>query len=99
MSGTICIAETPQRETRFSEKALSRIWERVGALPDGLVAQDGTRYKVIYPGRSNSRAGPDFLDAVLLDGSNHRVRGDVEIHLNAPDWYSHQVPVGSQFQP
>lgn len=73
-----------------SEKALARLWQRADSLPDGLVTQDGRHFRVLYPGRPNSRSGPDFHDAVLATDSGEILTGDVELHLNAPDWYSHR---------
>ena len=72
-----------------SESALADLWQRAAGLPAPLVSQDGRRFRVIYPGRRSSRAGPDFRDAILRGGDGRRVVGDVELHLRAPDWYSH----------
>ncbi|MCI0791129.1 MAG: DUF2851 family protein, partial [Chloroflexi bacterium] len=81
------VAERPKGVD--SERALATLWERAASLPDGLTTQDGRRYWVNYPGRPNPRAGPDFLDARLRTESWQTVVGDVELHLNAPDWYRH----------
>ena len=54
-----------------SEKALAVLWQRAHALPEGLVTQDGRRLKVIYPGRPNHRAGPDFHDAIIADDAKN----------------------------
>ena len=72
-----------------SEKALADLWQRTARLPAPLVAQDGQRFRVLYPGRRSARAGPDFRDAILRGDDGRRVVGDVELHLRAPDWYSH----------
>ena len=72
-----------------SEKALSDLWQRTARLPAPLVAQDGQRFRVLYPGRRSARAGPDFRDAILRGADGRRVVGDVELHLRAPDWYNH----------
>ena len=69
---------------------MAALWSRAHALSDGLVTEDGRRLTVVYPGRSNPRAGPDFLDAVLRDESGRRIVGDVELHVDAPDWYGHR---------
>ncbi|MDA1227195.1 MAG: DUF2851 family protein [Chloroflexi bacterium] len=84
---SLMIAERPHSVD--SERALASLWERAGTLRDGLTTQDGQRYWVSYPGRPNPRAGPDFLDARLLNEAGESVTGDVELHLNAPDWYGH----------
>ena len=45
---------------------------------------------MIYPGRPNHRAGPDFHDAIIANEAGEFLRGDVELHLNAPAWYGHR---------
>ena len=87
MPMSLMVAERPKGVD--SERALATLWERAASLPDGLTTQDGRRYWVNYPGRPNPRAGPDFLDARLRTESGQTVIGDVELHLNAPDWYGH----------
>ncbi len=72
-----------------SERALSALWRRSPTLADGLVTEEGSRLRVLYAGRPNPRAGPDFLDARLVTESGGTVIGDVELHVRAPDWYGH----------
>jgi hypothetical protein len=59
-------------------------------MADGLITEDGRRFRIVYPGRPSSRPGPDFVDAVLTTEDGTRVVGDVELHLRAPDWYHHR---------
>ena len=73
-----------------SEAALGRFWRLVDTLPQGLEAEDGRRFKIIYPGRPGGASGPDFRDAVIAGESGERFTGDVELHLVAPDWYRHR---------
>lgn len=48
----------------------------------------GRKIEVIFPGRHNGDAGPDFLDArLLIDG--RKWVGNVEIHVKASDWFRH----------
>ena len=82
------LSERPPR-WKTSENALADLWQRTAGLPTPLVAQDGQRFRVLYPGRRSARAGPDFRDAILRGDDGRRVVGDVELHLRAPDWYSH----------
>ena len=81
--------DAPYDSDPQSERALAQLWLRTTALSSGLVTEDGDRLRVVYPGRSNPRAGPDFLDAVLATEAGEVLRGDVELHLRAPDWYGH----------
>ena len=80
-----------ERQPRWknSESALADLWQRAASLPEPLVAQNGQSFRVLYPGRRSARAGPDFRDAILRGDDGRRVVGDVELHLRAPDWYSH----------
>ena len=73
-----------------SERALAVLWSRSHSLAEGLLTEEGRRLRVVYPGRPSSRAGPDFVDAVIETEDGRTVKGDVEIHLNAPDWYAHR---------
>ena len=73
----------------LSEKAVSALWQRTPSLTDGLVTEDGRRFRVMYAGRPNARAGPDFRDARLATESGAEITGDVELHVKAPDWYGH----------
>ena len=83
-------ASSPDPTTdRPSERALSVLWQRTPSVADGLVTEDGSRLRVLYPGRPNSREGPDFLDARLAAESGEVITGDVELHVRAPDWYGH----------
>ncbi len=79
-----------QARRRSPERAVAALWSRAHTLSDGLVTEDGRRLTVVYPGRPNSRAGPDFMDAVIQDASGRRIAGDVELHVDAPDWYGHR---------
>ena len=75
----------------MSERALASLWQRVHtlALPVRLETRDGARFRVIYPGTANPLAGPDFCNAVVASDDGRVIRGDVELHLRAPDWYNH----------
>ncbi len=84
--GLVWIRERP---TPYREVALALLWPRAGTLTDGLVTEDGTRFKVVYPGRPSGRAGPDFRDSVLAMEDGRLVTGDVELHVDAPGWRSH----------
>ena len=45
--------------------------------------------RVLFPGRRNGGAGPDFLEALLLTGEGRILRGDVEVHRRPSDWWRH----------
>ncbi len=62
------------------------LWEQVAGKT--LTATEGQPIGVLYPGRANGNNGPDFRDAVILDGSL-LLKGDIEIHTRSGDWYRH----------
>ena len=63
-----------------SEKALAMLWQKAHVLPEGLVTEDGRRFRVLYPGIRNARAGPDFWNAVIATDAGDTITGDVELH-------------------
>ena len=71
------------------EKFLYGVWARRGFDPRRLRTVDGARTQVVFPGRRNGGAGPDFLDASVDVEGRGLLRGDVEIHVRARDWMSH----------
>jgi len=70
----------------IDERVVTYIWSRKRFKRE-LRTTDGRTISVISPGQPQ-RAGPDFTGAELLIEAE-AVRGDVEIHVNASDWYSH----------
>ena len=78
-----------ERPAPYGESALAVLWQRAHTLPDGLLTEDGRRFRVVYPGRPSGRAGPDFRDSVLAAEDGRLVTGDVELHVEEPGWRSH----------
>lgn len=70
------------------ERDLWRLWAG-RQLPSGLVTRDGRALRVLFPGRENAGAGPDFIGALLGFESDAALRGDVELHLKASSWTAH----------
>jgi hypothetical protein len=74
---------------RLRERDIAQLWEG-GHLPDGvLVTLEGLPLQVVYRGRPNAGAGPDFRDAVIALPDGHLLHGDVELHLRASDFRRH----------
>ena len=82
------IRERPRQPAPL-ERALAQYWRDHGASLPPLQCDDGSRLRVVYPGRASSAAGPDFRDAVLQRESGEVVRGDVELHLRRRGWEAH----------
>ncbi len=56
-----------------------------------LPLDDGKTCLLVYAGRAGSAAGPDIHDAVLFfSETGERRVGDIELHVRASDWYTHQ---------
>ena len=90
MSATaVAIREPSQDYPRPKESALAALWRNAHALSEGLVTEDGRRFRVVYPGRQSGRAGPDFVDSLLETESGDLLAGDVELDLDAPGWERH----------
>jgi Protein of unknown function (DUF2851). len=73
----------------FPEKLLQKIWLRRDFASEGAATMDGTRVRVIHPGKWNLLGGPDFRGARLRFGDGAERVGDVELHLHAGDWAAH----------
>ena len=79
----------------LSEKDLCDAWESGVASRGGqrLRTVTGASVDVLHYGARNSGDGPDFLGAVIAIESPGRprrvIRGDVEMHLRASDWFAH----------
>lgn len=73
----------------ITEKQLARLWQRRAARHAALRTEQGSRIRVLYPGRPGVTAGPDFRDALLLVEGQALVQGDVEVHLRQHDWRAH----------
>ena len=71
------------------EKTLHEAWRRADMKRSVFGTADGEQYRVLYSGMPGGSFGPDFRDAVLeaVDGSE--LQGDVEIHREASEWYTH----------
>src|SRR5688500_4462850 len=73
----------------IDERIVQAIWHEQLLQVEQLKTISGKRVQAVDPGQWNGEAGPDFLSADLQIGEQ-RVRGDVEIHINASDWQRHQ---------
>jgi hypothetical protein len=77
------------RLEQIPERLLAVLWKERAARQQSFRSMDGRTFRVIYPGRASTTAGPDFRDAVLVEEGLGVVRGDVEIHVTHGDWESH----------
>ncbi len=103
MNATYVFEKGTSRSSKHEyEEEIARRW---WALPPNanLPLCNGESCRLIYAGRPGGSPGPDIRDAVLsftscpsgtdYAGVNSQVEntvGDVEIHIHATDWFTHQ---------
>ena len=78
------------------ESLLRTIWQRQLFTTSELHTADEKRVTILSPGVSNSDGGPDFLNARIRIG-NITYRGDVELHVTAPEWHQHNHGVDPHY--
>jgi len=71
----------------MNESFLSYLWKYRHFNQD-IRTESGEQLTVFHPGNQNTDSGPDFFNARLRIGSTTWA-GNVEIHLQASDWYRH----------
>ena len=84
------IREPSGQSRTYRESAVVDLWRNAHVLSEGLVAEDGRLFRVVYPGRPGGSSGPDFRDCVIETDVGERLTGDVEVHVAAPSWDQHR---------
>lgn len=72
---------------KIAENFLYHIWDEQH-LKKELHTCDGKELKILYQGKWNTDAGPDFHNAIILL-DYEKMQGDVEIHRYEYDWHNH----------
>jgi len=71
----------------IAENFLYHIWDEQH-LKDTIRTVAGTKIEILFQGKWNTDAGPDFINSIILfDGK--KLQGDVEIHKHEYDWKAH----------
>jgi len=78
-----------QRFLHIQERFLTHIWSRQYLRLRELRTVDGRSVEVLEPGRFNTGAGADFLNAKVRIGATVYA-GDVEIHRTPAEWFAHK---------
>lgn len=73
----------------MNEKLLQFIWQFQYFSQSFLSLTDGSAIKIIRSGELNTNQGPDFIAAEIVINSTRWV-GNIELHINASDWYKHK---------
>ncbi|MFZ4523023.1 MAG: DUF2851 family protein [Bacteroidales bacterium] len=71
----------------MNEAFISYLWKH-RCFSQELITESGEPLAVLCPGDCNSDSGPDFFNARIRIG-NTTWAGNVEIHVQASDWYRH----------
>lgn len=71
----------------MTEEFLHYIW-KYKLLYNDLKTTEGDSVEILNPGFQNTNAGPDFFNAKIKINDTIWA-GNVEIHINASDWYLH----------
>lgn len=72
----------------MKEDFLHYVWRYGLYTKEVLYTSQNETVQVLKPGHYNRNSGPDFLQSELIINGQKWV-GDVEIHINASDWYVH----------
>jgi len=73
---------------KIAENFLYHIWDEQH-LKQNLNTVNKQKVKILFQGKWNTAAGPDFRSAILIIG-NEKIQGDVEIHKIENDWQHHK---------
>lgn len=72
------------------EDEVARRWRSLSPRTR-IPLDDGKTCLLVYAGRAGSSSGPDIHDAVVyFHETGERRVGDIELHVRASDWYTHQ---------
>jgi len=81
----------------MKESVLQYVWQHKLFVQHGLTTTAGQTVKVIDVGKLNTDGGPDFFNAKVRIGSTLWA-GNVEVHINASDWYRHHHDTDETYQ-
>lgn len=83
---------------KVEEKTIQKIWHEQNFNSVGLTTECGARLEVSSSGMWNqSEEGPDFKNANIVLNSL-KIKGDIEIHFQAQDWYYHRHHRDSNYE-
>lgn len=81
----------------MKEELIQYFWRTHKFKSDKLFTTQGNVLEIIDPGKLNRDSGPDFSMArIKIDGQLWV--GNIEIHINASDWYQHKHQYDPAYQ-
>ncbi len=72
----------------MKEDLLHYVWRYRLYTPSIVTTTKQEQIRIVTPGYYNTNSGPDFLQSELIINDQKWV-GNIEIHVNASDWYQH----------
>ncbi len=81
----------------MKEELLHFIWKYQLLDINNFETKEKEKIQVIEQGTHNQNAGPDFLNAKVKIG-NTLWAGNIEIHINASDWFAHKHQLNKGYQ-
>jgi len=79
----------PPGDAHVTEKVVRCLWFDEYFDTAALRTEDGRNLALYSPGVWNEGAGPDFRNAEFAFDGGRRLRGDVELHVQASAWKQH----------
>lgn len=70
------------------EDFIAYIWKFQSFAKKKLFSVQGEQVQILSAGQENKNTGPDFFNAQVII-ENQKWAGNVELHVNASDWYVH----------
>ncbi len=83
------LLDFPASAPQLHEEELVRLWEGQRFPREAFRLRDGQALQIIYRGRRNLSAGPDFLGAIVADERGRLLKGDVELHVRSSAFVAH----------
>jgi len=80
----------------MNEDFLHYLWKYQLYSTDSLLLGDGSPIYVVSPGEHNHDSGPDFFNVKIKMEETLWV-GNVEIHVNASDWFRHHHEIDDAY--
>jgi len=77
------------RKPAISESFLAQVWQQQLAGREPMITTGGDTVEVLHPGRPTHDCGPDFRDALIAINGRRPLQGDIELHVDARDWWAH----------
>ncbi|MBN2018063.1 MAG: DUF2851 family protein [Candidatus Cloacimonetes bacterium] len=79
----------------IAENFLYHIWDEQH-LKDSINTESGEKLKILFQGKWNTDAGPDFVNSIILLNDT-KLQGDIEIHRHEYDWKAHNHHEDSRY--